>query len=207
MRNVICGDAGAYLRSHDTPTDASFVTSLPDVSELRGQTLDAWRAWFIDTVALVAAKSAANGVAIFFQTDVFRNGQWIDKSYLCHQGAERAGARLLWHKIVCRVPAGSVADGRPGYAHMLCFARELPMTSGFTPDVIPDLGSMDWSKAMGRNACVAACEWIRDHTETRTIIDPFCGTGTVLAVANELGLEALGIEIDEARAERARRKK
>ncbi len=207
MRNVVCADAGAYLAEQSVFANASFVTSLPDISELRGQSLEAWRAWFVDTVQLVASKCAPDGVSIFYQTDVFRNGGWIDKSYLCHQGAERAGARLLWHKIVCRIPAGTVADGRPGYAHMLCYSRELRMTGAFTADVIPELGSMDWSKAMGRSACAAACEWIRDNTQTRTIVDPFCGTGTVLAVANALGLEAVGVEIDTARAERARRKK
>jgi tRNA G10 N-methylase Trm11 len=36
------------------------------------------------------------------------------------------------------------------------------------------------------------------------IFDPFCGVGTVLAVANALGLEALGVEKSKKRCEQAR---
>jgi hypothetical protein len=35
------------------------------------------------------------------------------------------------------------------------------------------------------------------------IFDPFCGVGTVLAVANALGLESLGVEKNRKRAEQA----
>jgi hypothetical protein len=36
------------------------------------------------------------------------------------------------------------------------------------------------------------------------VVDPFCGVGTVLAVANALGLDALGVEKNRKRAEQAR---
>ena len=36
------------------------------------------------------------------------------------------------------------------------------------------------------------------------IFDPFCGVGTVLAVANRLGLDAVGVEKNRKRAEDAR---
>ena len=39
---------------------------------------------------------------------------------------------------------------------------------------------------------------------TMTIFDPFCGVGTVLAVANVLGLDALGVEKSKKRCEQAR---
>jgi tRNA G10 N-methylase Trm11 len=35
-------------------------------------------------------------------------------------------------------------------------------------------------------------------------LDPFCGVGTVLAVANALGLDALGVERSTKRCEQAR---
>jgi tRNA G10 N-methylase Trm11 len=36
------------------------------------------------------------------------------------------------------------------------------------------------------------------------VVDPFCGVGTVLAVANAHGLDALGVEKHRKRAEQAR---
>ena len=57
---------------------------------------------------------------------------------------------------------------------------------------------------MGVNACLLACRFIMENTKTRTVVDPFCGHGTVLSVANQLGLDAIGIELGRKRAERAR---
>lgn len=57
---------------------------------------------------------------------------------------------------------------------------------------------------MGGAACELACRYVLSHTPTRTIVDPFCGVGTVLAVANALGLAAVGVEIANKRARKAR---
>lgn len=207
-RDVICGDAIAYLHANSLGPEVAVITSLPDVSELRGQSLDDWKSWFANTAALILEKCDPDSVAIFYQTDVFRNSAWIDKGHLIHVGADRVKAHMLWHKIVCRVSPGDTCEGRPGYAHMLCFSRGRGLGRGATTsDVIPDIGSMDWSRAMGRKACVAAAEWLRANTNAQTVLDPFCGTGTVLAVANELNLNAIGLEIDATRAQRAARKR
>jgi tRNA G10 N-methylase Trm11 len=42
------------------------------------------------------------------------------------------------------------------------------------------------------------------HTGCRTVVDPFCGLGTMLAAANARGLDAVGIELCQKRVRRAR---
>ncbi|MEW5855199.1 MAG: DNA methyltransferase [Myxococcota bacterium] len=203
-RTVHCQDALAWLQEPTALKGASVVTSLPDVSEL-GLDLSTWKKWFTDTAALILERTPPDAVAIFYQTDVKKEGQWVDKGYLVHAAAERVGARLLWHKIVCRRPAGTVTFGRPAYSHMQCYSRGLTLDlSRSTADVLPDAGEMNWSRAMGVNACLVACRFIRDHTRSHVVVDPFCGKGTVLAVANALGLDAVGVELSRKRAKAAR---
>jgi len=205
-RTVLCEDANIWLSKASLQEGCSFITSLPDVSELGNKNLSDWKRWFRETAARILTLTPPEGVAIFFQTDVKKDGVWIDKGYLVSRGAEDAGADLLWHKVVCRAPPGLATFGRPAYAHLLCFSRGLRAdVSRSTPDVLPALGEMTWARAMGAEACVAACRFVREQTTTATIIDPFCGQGSVLAVANTLGLDALGVELSAKRAERARR--
>lgn len=180
------------------------MTSLPDSSELGRLSFEEWRAWFVDTAALVCGSVADGSVAIFFQTDVKRAGLWVDKSFLVQLGADRAGASLLWHKVVCRAPAGITTFGRPAYAHLLCFSRGLRLhPKQSSPDVLPRLGQMTWARAMGVEACEATCRFLQAHTPCRIVVDPFCGVGTMLAVANAHGMDAIGVEQSRKRAARA----
>src|SRR5581483_9340631 len=94
----------------------SVITSLPDVSELAGLTLPQWEQWFIDAAALVLSRCPDDGVAIFFQSDIKRDGLWVDKGRLVQRAAERERVPQLFHRIVCRVPAGTSTHGRAGYS-------------------------------------------------------------------------------------------
>lgn len=203
-RTVHHADALPWLRAAGKLAGASVVTSLPDVSEV-GLSLDAWRAWFVEAARTTAASVPDEGVAIFFQTDIRKGGLWVDKGALVTRGAEEAGLALLFHKIVCRVPPGTPTHGRASYAHLLAFARApRPPFRNATPDVLPDGGQKPGTRAMGVNACVLACRVVLDETPTRTVVDPFCGYGTVLAVANALGLDAVGVDLSEKMCRRAR---
>lgn len=205
MRTVHNQDALEFLEASPVFAGCSFVTSLPDASEFPKLSLDEWKAWFIRAVSLVLSRCPDDGVSIFYQTDIKREGGWVDKAYLCQKAAESLGHALLWHKIVCRMPPGMTSFGRPGYTHLLCFSRgvraEIPAS---TADVLPAAGETTWTRGMGDEACLVACRFILSETKTRTVIDPFCGHGTVLAVANELGLAAIGVEIGAKRAKMAR---
>jgi len=70
--------------------------------------------------------------------------------------------------------------------------------------VLPDGGHKPWSRAMGVLACRAACRYLQDETATTLVVDPFCGHGTVLAVANEVGLDAIGVDTSRAQCKAAR---
>ena len=204
-REVHCEDGVAWLARAPLPADHAVVTSLPDLSELPELGFDGWRRWFVEAVALAAAAVADEAVAIFYQTDVKRDGRWVDKAHLVASGADQAGSALLFHKIVCRAPPGTTTFGRPAYAHLLCVSRALRLAPGAaTPDVLPRLGEMTWARAMGREACEAVARFLLAHTACRTVVDPFCGVGTMLAVANLHGLDAVGVERSPRRAARAR---
>jgi DNA modification methylase len=63
---------------------------------------------------------------------------------------------------------------------------------------------MPGKKAMGVRACLEACRFVLEETPTRTVVDPFCGWGTVLAVANALGMDAVGVDLSLRMCRRAR---
>lgn len=204
-RIVQHSDGVAYLASARLPADHAIITSLPDHSEIPDLDVEAWRRWFVDTVALACRAVADDGVAIFYQTDVKHDGRWIDKGHLVHSGIDAARSHVLWHKIVCREPPGTATYGRPGYTHMLCASRTRQLSIGSsTPDILPTLGPMSWSRAMGAAACDAAIDFVAS-IGTRVVVDPFCGHGSILAAANARGMDAIGVELSRRRAAKARK--
>ena len=205
QRTVECAEAVAWLTGRAELSGCSVITSLPDVSEFPTLSLAEWKQWFVRTAALVMAKVPEEGAALFYQTDVKKAGAWVDKGYLISKAAEEAGCETLFHKVVCRRPPGTVTFGQPAYSHLLGFSRGLRVDLGrATADVLPDAGEVTWTRGMGVQACLAACRFVLEHTQSRTVVDPFCGHGTVLAVANALGLDAVGVELSRKRAQKAR---
>jgi hypothetical protein len=204
-RVVHHAEAVEWLRGRARLDGCSVVTSLPDVSEVPALDLDAWARWFEGAAGLVIDAVPDEGVAVFFQSDIKRGGAWIDKGALVQRAAERAGTRLLFHKIVCRKPPGAVTFGRAGYSHLLAYSRGVrPRPERATADVLADAGFMPGTKAMGVSACVDACRFVLRETGTRTVVDPFCGYGTVLAVANALGMAAIGVDLSARMCRKAR---
>ena len=204
-RTIVHGEALTWMAENAADPSAGVITSLPDVSERPDLDFDGWRSWFILAARRVIAWTPSRGAAIFFQSDVRHDGTIVDKSYLVMRAAEEEGASLLWHKIVCRRPPGTISFGRPSWSHMLCIGHEpRPPARRPGPDVLPDAGFMPWSRAMGVFACRVACTYLQEEIAARIIVDPFCGRGTVLAVANEMGLDAIGVELSAKRCKAAR---
>lgn len=205
-RTVYCEDALVWLETNPVLEGSSLVASMPDISEFHGFTLEAWKEWFTNTAKLVLSKTPDDGVTIFYQSDIKVDGVWVDKGYLCQKAAESLGHELIWHKIICRIKPGMVSFGRPAYSHVLCFSKNFRLRdlSKSSADVIPDIGEKTWERGMGLEACVLIAKFIAEQTTTTTLIHPFCGQGSMIAVANSFGLSAIGIERSHKRAEQAR---
>lgn len=197
-------DALKWLSEKTTLVGCSIVTSLPDISEFSTKTLDEWKQWFCNAAALVMSKCPDDGVTIFYQTDIKHKGAWVDKAYLCQKAAEGVNHELIAHKIICRAPPGQVTFGRPAYSHLLCFSKSIrPDLKISIADVLPSTGVTTWTRGMGAEACRLACKFILNHTSSHTIVDPFCGHGSVLAIANQLGLNAVGVDHSLKRIKKA----
>jgi DNA modification methylase len=195
-REVHHQDALSWMNAHPAPELASVVTSLPDVSEMGGWSFERWRTWFRDTAGRVIDWIPDTGVAMFFQSDIRHQQQWIDKGYLILQACEDQQAFVVFHKIVCRYAPGTIAPGRAAYSHLIGVAKRPrlhPTRPG--PDVLADAGYKPAMKSMGVNACRLACRFLLDETPSRVVVDPFCGYGTILAVANAMGLDAIGVDL------------
>lgn len=204
-RTVHTADALEWLRSQGTIPGASLVGSLPDISEFPGVSLGDWKSWFIETAELILLKTPPEGVSFFFQSDIKVEGLWVDKSYLVQKAAEKVGRNLLFHKIACRYPVGTITFGRPAYSHVLAFSESVvPDLKISTADVLPETGEKTWMRGMGLEIALMIARFVKTQTQTKTIVNPFCGQGAMLAAANHLGLSAVGIERSPKRAEAAR---
>jgi hypothetical protein len=205
MREIICADAIEWLQTAEVEPHTALLGSLPDISEFPGFTLKEWSKWFQETAELIIQKTPQLGVSLFFQSDIKLDGRWVDKAYLCQKAAEAQGSHLLWHKIVCRSPVGIATFGRPAYSHILCFSKELRLDPAKSlPDVLPDVGEKTWNRGMGFKASKMIAQFLLKETQTKKVINPFCGEGGFLSICEREGFETLGIERSPKRAEKAR---
>jgi hypothetical protein len=210
IRTIVHGDALAWLTENPAPAGASVVTSMPDVSDMRSGDLKSdlgrWRAWTVETARTLIRWVPEDCLAIFFQSDIRVDGALVDKGHLVMTAADQEGASVLFHKIVCRHALGTITFGRSGYSHLIAVTRgEVPKPRYPGVEVLPDAGHMPWSQAMGVAACQLTCRYLLENTSTRVVVDPFCGLGSVLAVANAMGLDAIGVDRSARRCRGARR--
>jgi len=233
-REVVCADAMEWLSTPGVVPKGSLIfTSLPDACEVQdfAPTREAWAAWFLEAVKAVLRALPPEGCAVFYQTDVRDQeiGQ-VSKSYLVLHGACAVDdVSLIWHKIVHFGSIDHPACTSVQYTHLLCFYKhEKPDPAGGASTAngskrvklaidgggsIPDLlnrGQKPWAlkksaRCMGSNSVLVVLKWALRHlTSVNTIVDPFCGAGTTLAIANTLGLHALGVDISPLRIKQAK---
>lgn len=196
-RIVAVGDGRRWL-----PTVAgqgAVVTSPPDAEEIGARDLERYAGWMADVVT--ACFEASTGPTIFVVTDRKAAGRWHSKALAIVQLADRRGHPLLWHRIALRRAPGGIDLHRPTYTHILCFGPGRPGRA--RPDVIP-AGQLLWRNGTPLGVADLCAEYLAE-IGAPALIDPFCGTGALLAAANRARLDALGCELDPARAEEARR--
>ena len=195
-KTIHCDDAIAWLKNHTILSDSSLIASLPDKSEFPKYTLQEWKEWFTNTAQLIFQKTPDEGLTLFYQSDIKFEGVWVDKSFLIMKAAEKENSELLFHKILCRTKPGILTFGRPAYSHLIAFSKKtrLELNQVTIPDVLPDLGEKTWERGMGLIACLKIASFLKDHTSTKTLINPFCGEGSILAAAQLRGLDVIGIE-------------
>ena len=195
-RRVYCTDALEWLSTHKNLD--SIVTSIPEMSELKipyNQYVD-----FLEkAVTLCLQATKPNGYVIFLQTDRKHHGL-LDKSYFISDVAHKLGYKMLWHKIVLRKEVGKVDLFRPTYSRMLCYTKNGKVGKVF-PDVIHS-GETTYTNGFGIDAVKLAIDYLKSH-RIRTVYDVFVGSGTTLAVANKLGLNAVGVDNDASQCKKA----
>lgn len=171
----------------------SVITSLPDHDEV-DMSIDYWRGWFVAMVYKIIANLADNEYAIFYQTDRKYKGELIDKSYLCNVAAREVGAKSIFHKIVLKQEPDTINLFRPSYTHLLCYSKH-NKSGKAQPDVIY-AGKMLYKNAMGFNACKLALNFLKMKGINK-VVDPFCGQGSVVKIAYDLGFDVVGNDIDK----------
>lgn len=205
MRTVHQMDAIKWLKSQNNNTLSHIICSIPDASELQ-MSQHKYPAYFGDTVELLCKKLSAKGYLILVQTDRKSNGQVFSKATLATQRAGKAGCNLMWHKIALLAQVGKIHNMgfTTGYTHVLCYSRS-NKPGAASADVIPS-SLRTWKNGMPLAAAKVAVDFVKQQQKVMAgaIYAPFCGKGTILALADKANLQSVGIEIDKARCTDAR---
>lgn len=136
---------------------------------------------------------------------VYRDGRWVSHQVprLCHTSIlvyGDIGEAYVGDPITDRTPqrkgAGSV--GRDTMAQHIYRPRERKILNTVI-EAPRTVGDGVWTKP----AAVVAplVEWLSNPGDL--VVDPFCGGGSVLRAAKDLGRRAIGVDISEAACERA----
>jgi len=189
-KRIICADALRWL-ANDCPPCA-IVTSPPEMAELQ-ISLAEYEEWYGNAIGLCMRAAGPGCPVVVYATDRKAEGQWVSKPALIVSIAKAYGWRLLWHRIVLRRDVGKVDLHRPGYAHLLAVGPAECRPGVALPDVM-ERGHMLYPDAMGFIPGRVSVNFA--GTYSNLIIDPFCGRGTVPAIAEALGFEAIGVDID-----------
>jgi hypothetical protein len=190
-REVICGDSLDILKGFKDLH--CIITSLPDMEEIGLKNIPDYYHWMEKACDTLIGTLSQKGIIFFYQTNRKYQGTVIDKNQLITTKFFMAGYSKVFEKIVLRQAPDTVDRYRPTYTNLFAFSETLKAHQP-TPDVIYR-GEMLYKNAMGMNAIKVCLDYVREHVECRLVLDPFCGQGSVLKVANDYGYDSIGIDI------------
>lgn len=182
-------DAFDYLKEFK---QKAIITSLPDMDEIN-MDIPEWTKWITRACIQLAAALDDDGIIFFYQTNRKHKGYLIDKSWMITNCFYFLGYKKIHEKIVLKQKVNTVSLFRPAHSKIFSFSKKLTSGKG-VPEVF-DTGKMLYKNAMGYNAAKSCVNYIKKHVDTDTILDPFCGQGSVLKIANDMGMNAIGIDI------------
>ena len=199
-RQVLCQDALKWLSRNDNIE--CIITSMPEMEEVNLK-IKEYEVFFRATAKACISSIKDDGYCIFLQTDRKYHG-WVDKGYWITDEARTLGFHTVWKKIALTKEVGKADLFRPTYSTMLCFTKE-GNVGKLSPDVIYS-GEKTYTHAFGLEAVSLCVDYVKSQG-VKKIVDPFCGSGTTLAVANKMGLDAIGIDISKEACVAARKLK
>lgn len=199
-RWVICADAYQYIKASDGGFKA-VICGVPGLAET-GLEWEDWQEWANFHISAICEKMDPNGVFMVYCTDRRKNGRLLDRQHVLSAYAQASGLRPIFHKIILRRDPGKSDLFRPAYSNLIAFSKNITAGSP-TPDVI-HAGRMEYKNAIGANASRFAMEFFGRKTDTETVLNPYCGSGSVLKIANEYGFRAIGIDNDREQCEYAK---
>lgn len=197
-RTVICGDALEWLPKNKGLE--CILTSLPEMEEL-DMNLKEYEVFFREASKLCLESVKEDGYCIFLQTDRKHNGL-LDKGYWITDVAYSLGFHTIWKKIAIRREVGKIDIFRPTFSTMYCFTKK-----GKVGKAVPDIimaGDTTYTHAFGIDAVGLCVDYVKGNG-VKTVVDPFAGSGTTLAVANAKGLSAVGVELLKQYCEMAKK--
>ena len=201
MITVICADSFEWLPANRDV--GAIITSLPDASEIGIENLDDYSKWVRRAATECFLSASESCPVIFVQTDRRKGGRQFSKANLLMNIAAEQGWFLLWHKIELAAEVGKSNLYRPTFRNMICFGKGKMSAGQATPDVIP-VSKRLYDMAFGYTAAKVCVEFCMRYS--KRICDPFCGQGTALHVAESLGVDSVGVDIDPKACEIARKK-
>ena len=214
VKDSIKDDSNSSIK--DTSNNKDNSSNNNDLRQL--EIIRRYKEWFTNLVSMIFDKMHTGEYAIFLQSDVrcldksFKGTnviEWIDKSHLISMAMEQnKDIKLMWHKIVTTSEnsLAKLSSGRPSYSHLICYCKGYDIKYSTNSFATPDIfyrGDMLWPKGIGLSTALMGCSFLKD--KTNVICDPFAGVGTVLAMANAVGVNSIGIEISDRRCRKARR--